>query len=88
MLGSNVLLLLFMGFICSTAEELSCSPPQINMETQTRSCSEDSLTCIISCKPGFVLDDGSTSITLTCQANLEWDGEVPTCRLAILPIAE
>nr|XP_039271274.1 uncharacterized protein LOC120345793 [Styela clava] len=75
------------GVICET-EQLSCSPPHINMETQTRSCSEDSLTCIISCKPGFVLDDGSTSITLTCQDNLEWDGEVSTCRLAILPIAE
>ncbi|XP_077971284.1 uncharacterized protein LOC120346777 isoform X2 [Styela clava] len=67
------------GVICET-EQLSCSPPQINMETQILTCSEVSLTCTITCKPNFVLDDGSTSATLTCQDNLEWDGEVPTCR--------
>nr|XP_039272060.1 E-selectin-like [Styela clava] len=67
----------FRGVLCEI--ELICSPLQINMETQTLACS-DSQNCIISCKPGFVLEDGSTSITLTCQDNLEWNGEVPTCR--------
>ncbi|XP_077971390.1 uncharacterized protein LOC144425723 [Styela clava] len=72
------------GVICET-EQLSCTPLQINMETQTRTCPEDSLSCTISCKPGFVFDDESSVITLTCQDNLDWDGEVPTCKLAVCP---
>ncbi|XP_077971768.1 uncharacterized protein LOC144425879 [Styela clava] len=67
----------FRSFICET-EQLSCFSLRINMETQIITCSEDSLTCTISCKRGF-LDDGSTSFTLTCQDDLEWDGEVATC---------
>ncbi|XP_077966250.1 uncharacterized protein LOC120336753 [Styela clava] len=80
-IGTGTILDRAYGVICET-EQLSCSLPQINMETQTRTCPEDSLTCTISCKPDFVLDDGSTSITLTCQENLEWDEEVPTCQFA------
>ncbi|XP_077971290.1 CUB and sushi domain-containing protein 3-like [Styela clava] len=78
-IGTGDLFLRLIGVICET-DQLSCSSPQINMETQMRSYSDDHLTCTISCKPGFVLDDGSTSVILSCQDNLEWDGEVPTCQ--------